>query len=171
MIPRPGSIGLALIGPAFSPSVTVARKPSPSGSGRYTAMLSAWSSSSVRSAIRTRTSERSGIAESSRAISASAAISPARRRISSYSRALPIATPTVPAIVVSRRVSVSPNRPSWSELWMLITPIASSSTTIGTPRYDPASSSRRDCFASRTRDVSPSPSAIGAWGTRAPPSL
>ena len=53
----------------------------------------------------------------------SAAISSARRRISSYSRAFWIAVPTLAAIVDSRRSSASPKRPASLVLWTLITPI------------------------------------------------
>ena len=72
----------------------------------------------------------------SRAMSASAAISSARRRASRRSRAFWIAMPTLAAIVASRRASDGPNRPSASTLCTLITPIAPSLTRIGTPRYD-----------------------------------
>ena len=62
----------------------------------------------------------------SRAMSARAAISSARRRASRRSRAFWIAMPTLAAIVASSRASAGPNRPSASVLCTLITPIAPS---------------------------------------------
>ena len=56
--------------------------------------------------------EHRACAEISRATSANAAISSARRRISSYSRAFWIAVPTLAAIVERRRSSASPKRPA-----------------------------------------------------------
>ena len=56
--------------------------------------------------------------------------------VSSKSRALWIATPTLAAIVVSRRRSASLNRPSSSVFCTLSTPMTSLPTGIGTPRYD-----------------------------------
>ena len=95
--------------------------------------MSASRSSSARSATRCSTASGSSIVPTSRPRSASAAISLARRRVSTYSRAFWIATPTFAAIVDSSRASASPNRPSASVLCTLITPIASLPAWMGTP--------------------------------------
>ena len=72
------------------------------------------------------------------ALFAASASSAAARacRVSSNRRALWMATPTLAAMVVSRRRSASVNRPSSSVLCTLSTPITSLPTGIGTPRYD-----------------------------------
>ena len=49
-----------------------------------------------------------------------------------------MATPTLAAIVPRSRTSASPKRPSSRVLWTLMTPMASSPTTIGTPTQDSA---------------------------------
>ena len=134
MIPSPTRIESLRTGSASAPIATIALSVSPSGWARNRAVESTPSSDCASSTICCRTAVRSRFAEISRPTSASAAISRARRRVSSYSRAFEIADPTFAASVESSRTSSSPKRPSCVVLWTLMTPIASSPWRIGTPR-------------------------------------
>jgi len=151
----------------------------------YTALVSALSRAVASRTMLSRTVGKSRVAEISRLTSTRAAVSSLRRTVSSYSRALSMAVATFAAMVASRRLSASPNRPSSWVLWTLRTPIASSPAMIGTPRYERASvptprvptaakcSSRLRRSGSRLsmiRQLSPRPRGRGGGGSCSPSS-
>ena len=139
MTPSPSMIVSARISSATAPRAAMALKV-PSDSRRNTAVVSPARRTVIRAIISSRTAPTSRVAEISAAMSASADISSARRRVSATRRPVSSETLRLAASVCSRLTSPGRNACSRSRFCTETTPVASPPTMSGAHSVDSGAS-------------------------------